>query len=219
MKKLKSKSESPSPNSTPITNSPPTPITTNSPPPATTPNSSDGVITRARTLAFENSNNQNQNLSVSSDSYLQLRNRRLKRPLIRQHSAKRNKGNDGSPKSPIGDSTAEEKTVQKSPEPENAEFGENAEEDAERSARETTPVHLIMRSDVLRPPRSITKRTFSTEANPRTEQPTIPISPEFEEYFAKHEAEQQREFMEKYNFDPVTEQPLPGRFEWEKVSP
>lgn len=67
-----------------------------------------------------------------------------------------------------------------------------------RSARETTPVHLIMRSDVLRPPRSITKRTFSTEANPRTEQPTIPISPEFEEYFAKHEAEQQREFMEKY---------------------
>lgn len=132
MKKLKSKSESPSPNSTPTpTPSPsPTPITTNSPPP-TTPNSSDGVRTRARTLALENSNNQNQNLSVSSDSYLQLRNRRLKRPLIRQHSAKRNKGHDGNPKSPIGDSIAEEKTVQKSPEPENAEFKENAE-DTER---------------------------------------------------------------------------------------
>lgn len=167
---------------------------------------------------MENSNNQNQNLSVSSDSYLQLRNRRLKRPLIRQHSAKRNKGHDGNPKSPIGDSIAEEKTVQKSPEPENAEFKENAE-DTERSARETTPVHLIMRADVLRPPRPITRRTFPTEANPKTEQPTIPISREFEEFCAKHEAEQQREFMEKYNFDPVTEQPLPGRYEWEKVSP
>lgn len=23
----------------------------------------------------------------------------------------------------------------------------------------------------------------------------------------------------RYNFDPVTEQPLPGRFEWEKLDP
>ena len=125
MKKPIPKSESPSPNSTPtpIANSPPTPIT-NSPPP-TTANSSDGIRTRSRTLALQNSNNQNQNLSVSSDSYLQLRNRRLKKSPIRQQPAKRNKGQNGNPKSPIGDSIAEEKTVQKSPEPENAEFGEN----------------------------------------------------------------------------------------------
>jgi len=55
-----------------------------------------------------------------------------------------------------------------------------------------------MRADVIRIPSSITRRTFPTEANPRTEQPTIPMPREFEELCAKQEAEQQREFMEKY---------------------
>lgn len=36
-------------------------------------------------------------------------------------------------------------------------------------------------------------------------------------FFSGAEEEQQKQFIDKYNFDPVNEQPLPGRFEWEKV--
>ncbi|MCH89835.1 cyclin-dependent kinase inhibitor 4-like, partial [Trifolium medium] len=91
-----------------------------------------------------------------------------------------------------------------------------------RSTRETTPVHLIRVSDTIRTPSSTTKRTFSTGAHRSPEQATrsvIPSTKEFDEFFAKHEAAQQKAFMEKYNFDPVTETPLPGRYEWEKLTP
>ncbi|KAF2612095.1 hypothetical protein F2Q70_00010380 [Brassica cretica] len=44
-------------------------------------------------------------------------------------------------------------------------------------------------------------------------------SHEIEEFFAFAEQQQQRFFTEKYNFDIVSENPLPGRYEWIKVVP
>lgn len=69
-----------------------------------------------------------------------------------------------------------------------------------------------------------------------------PTTPDMDRFFSGAEEEQQKQFIEKYelsfpfenpfgfvslmarqlfvfryNFDPVNEQPLPGRFEWEKV--
>ncbi|XP_058749182.1 cyclin-dependent kinase inhibitor 4-like isoform X2 [Vicia villosa] len=175
-----------------------------------------GVRTRAKTLALSLS--QNQDLSVSNDSYLQLRSRRLQKPPTPQHSSKKSKPQNQNPKSPIP-------TKEKTPEAEDAaDFGENVLdfEGRERSTRETTPVNLIRNPDVLRTPSSTTKRTFSTDAHRRAERATrtvIPSTREMDEFFAKNEAEQQKKFMEKYNFDPVTEMPLPGRYEWEKITP
>lgn len=40
-----------------------------------------------------------------------------------------------------------------------------------------------------------------------------------DEFFAGAEEEQQKQFIDKYNFDPVNDKPLPGRYEWEKLDP
>ncbi|CAI8602991.1 unnamed protein product [Vicia faba] len=202
MKKPKPKSELPLLDSTTTT------ITT-----TTTSTTYYGVRTRAKTLALS----QNQDLSLSNDSYLQLRSRRLQKPPTPQHSTKKNKPQNQNPKSPIP-------TKGKTPEAEDPDFGENVLdfEGRERSTRETTPVNLIRNPDVLRTPSSTTKRTFSTDTHRRTERATrtvIPSTREMDEFFAKNEAAQQKKFMEKYNFDPVTEMPLPGRYEWEKLTP
>ncbi|KAK8966368.1 Cyclin-dependent kinase inhibitor 4 [Platanthera guangdongensis] len=45
----------------------------------------------------------------------------------------------------------------------------------------------------------------------------IPSSHEIEEFFSGAERLQQRTFMEKYNYDPVNDCPLPGRYEWVKL--
>ncbi|VVB04348.1 unnamed protein product [Arabis nemorensis] len=42
---------------------------------------------------------------------------------------------------------------------------------------------------------------------------------EIEDFFAYAEQQQQRNFIEKYNFDTVSDNPLPGRYEWVKVEP
>ncbi|XP_073222932.1 cyclin-dependent kinase inhibitor 4-like isoform X1 [Cicer arietinum] len=179
-----------------------------------------GVRTRAKTLAL-----QKQDLSPSSDSYLVLRSRRLQKPPISQHPSKRNKVQNQNPKSPIANSNDKEKMLKQNPDAEDASFGENVldfEGRESRSTRESTPCNLIMKPDAVRTPSSTTKRTLSTEAYRRTEHATrtvIPSTREFDEFFAKSEEAQRRQFMEKYNFDPVTEKPLPGRYEWEKLTP
>ncbi|CAK8571975.1 unnamed protein product [Lathyrus sativus] len=203
MKKPKPKSELPLLDSTTTT--------------TTTTTTYFGVRTRAKTLALS----QNQDLSLSNDSYLQLRSRRLQKPPTPQHSSKKNKPQNQNPKSPIRREVSKEKT----PDAEDADFGENVldfEGRDSRSTRETTPVNLIRNPDILRTPSSTTKRTFSTEAHRRTEhaaRTVIPSTREMDEFFAKNEAAQQKKFMEKYNFDPVTDMPLPGRYEWEKLTP
>ncbi|KAM4117143.1 hypothetical protein ACJW30_02G102000 [Castanea mollissima] len=105
-----------------------------------------------------------------------------------------------------------------------ASFGENVLdfEARERSTRESTPCSLIRDPDNIRTPGSTTRPTCSTETNRRTQNATqrhIPTSHEINEFFAGAEEEQQRQFVEKYNFDPVSDKPLPGRYEWEKLDP
>ncbi|KAL9318013.1 hypothetical protein ACSQ67_014530 [Phaseolus vulgaris] len=214
-----------------------------------------GVRTRAKTLALQKSHPQPE-LAPSSDSYLQLRSRRLQKPPILLHSPRRNK--HPNPKSPIPESARlgialehdaaltarshkEESALHENAEVQEASFGENVLdfEGRERvprekyvlfslprklliSTRESTPCSLIRDPDTVRTPGSTTRPTCSTETNRRTEHAArrqIPTSREMDEFFAEVEEAQQRKFIEKYNFDPVNEKPLPGRYEWEKLKP
>ncbi|KAL1294844.1 cyclin-dependent kinase inhibitor 5 isoform X1 [Arachis ipaensis] len=106
---------------------------------------------------------------------------------------------------------------------EEASFGENVldfEGRESRNTRESTPCSLIRDPDIIRTPGSTTRPTCSTEAFRRADNAArrqIPTAHEMDEFFAEIEQAQQRQFMEKYNFDPVNEKPLPGRYEWEKL--
>ncbi|XP_042482396.1 cyclin-dependent kinase inhibitor 5-like [Macadamia integrifolia] len=104
-----------------------------------------------------------------------------------------------------------------------ASFGENVleTEGRESSTRETTPCSLIRNSDTIGTPGSTTRHTTSTATNRRVQNArrNIPTSHEMEEFFAAAEQQQQRRFAEKYNFDPVNDSPLPGRYEWVRVEP
>lgn len=103
-----------------------------------------------------------------------------------------------------------------------ASFGENVLEieGRERSTRETTPCNLIRDPETIRTPGSSTKRSYSEDGNYRVEISAarhIPSTIEMDEIFTEPEKQQQRLFIDKYNFDPVNEKPLPGRYEWVKV--
>ncbi|KAE9619213.1 hypothetical protein Lal_00046908 [Lupinus albus] len=204
------------------------------------PNTYFGVRTRAKTLALRNS----QFSSISGGSYLQLRSRRLHKPPIsipsHDSSSKRHKLQN--PKSPIinpssgsrlrngsvVDSGELEKEEVKGIVHENVDdvavdetsCGENCLdfEGRERNTRESTPCSLIRNPDAIRTPGSTTRPTRSTDQ--RTEQPArrqIPTAHEMDEFFAEMEETQQRQFIEKYNFNPVDDKPLPGRYEWEEL--
>ncbi|XP_030922763.1 cyclin-dependent kinase inhibitor 4-like [Quercus lobata] len=209
--------------------------------------SSLGVRTRAKTLALQNSNS-------NSNSYLQLRSRRLQKPLPNvvvngTHDSKRHKNsnattaaaatttaNDNNSKEAhilnhdeivgVEDTNQQEDNLINKTDfgVQEASFGENVLdfEARERSTRESTPCSLIRDPDNIRTPGSTTRPTCSTETNRRTQNATqrhIPTSHEIDEFFAGAEEEQQRQFVEKYNFDPVSDKPLPGRYEWEKLDP
>ncbi|KAL1220480.1 Cyclin-dependent kinase inhibitor 4 [Cardamine amara subsp. amara] len=108
-------------------------------------------------------------------------------------------------------------------------FGENfleleqATQSFNRTTRESTPSSLIRKPEIIASPGSSTKlNNCTSESNQREESLSgshrhLPTTPEMEEFFSGAEEEQQKQFIEKYNFDPVNEQPLPGRFEWKKV--
>ncbi|KAB1200369.1 Cyclin-dependent kinase inhibitor 3 [Morella rubra] len=102
-------------------------------------------------------------------------------------------------------------------------FGENNVEldGRDRSTRESTPCSLIRDSDSLRTPSSTTRRTTS-ENNQRVRNDlrrNIPTTQEMEEFFVCAERQQQRIFIEKYNFDVVNDLPLQGRYEWVRIGP
>ncbi|XP_038875552.1 cyclin-dependent kinase inhibitor 5-like [Benincasa hispida] len=108
---------------------------------------------------------------------------------------------------------------------EEASFGENILdfESRERSTRESTPSSLIRNPDIIRTPSSTTRPTTSAietnHRNPCSSNRHIPTAREMDEFFALAEEKQQRNFIQKYNFDPVKDTPLPGRYEWEKLQP
>ncbi|KAD5508896.1 hypothetical protein E3N88_16599 [Mikania micrantha] len=101
-------------------------------------------------------------------------------------------------------------------------FGENILEieGTGRTTRETTPCSLIRDPDAINVPGSSTKSTRPTESKYRIQNTTprhIPSTSEMDEFFTGSEMQQQRLFIEKYNFDPVNDKPLPGRYEWMKL--
>ncbi|XP_039067756.1 cyclin-dependent kinase inhibitor 5-like isoform X2 [Hibiscus syriacus] len=105
-----------------------------------------------------------------------------------------------------------------------ASFGENIldVEARERGTRESTPCSLIRDPESIRTPGSSTRPASSAETNQRVQnltRPQIPTSNEMDEFFSLAEVDQQRQFIEKYNFDPAKDKPLPGRYQWEKMDP
>ncbi|KAK8560766.1 hypothetical protein V6N13_026202 [Hibiscus sabdariffa] len=240
-----------------------------------------GVRTRARTLALQRLQKSSASppAAVASapgkgdGSYLQLRSRRLEKPLVavHDHDSKRHKQqltqqqgskkdncehnpnpNSNSRVRVSGDSDSEKKKegevgnqdiVQKDNGNDNvvnysnivnnnneingfggieASFGENIldTEARERGTREATPCSLIRDPENIRTPGSTTRPTSSAVTNKRVQNSTrrnIPTSNEMDEFFSLAEVDQQRQFIEKYNFDPVKDRPLPGRYQWEKV--
>ncbi|XP_065873154.1 cyclin-dependent kinase inhibitor 3 isoform X2 [Euphorbia lathyris] len=103
-------------------------------------------------------------------------------------------------------------------------FGENYLdfELRERSTRESTPCSFIRDSETIGTPGSTTRQTSSTMANRRVTNNilrNIPTTHEMEEFFTCAEQEQQRLFIEKYNFDIANDLPLSGRYEWAQVIP
>ncbi|PSR84753.1 Cyclin-dependent kinase [Actinidia chinensis var. chinensis] len=103
-----------------------------------------------------------------------------------------------------------------------ASFGENVVESdgRERSTRESTPCSLIRDPESIRTPGSTTRPTSTIEANGRLPMPRhIPTAREMDDFFTVAEEQQQKQFVEKYNFDLVNDKPLPGRYEWTKLDP
>ncbi|KAJ8539723.1 hypothetical protein K7X08_013975 [Anisodus acutangulus] len=101
-------------------------------------------------------------------------------------------------------------------------FGENLLEfdGRERTTRESTPCSLIRDPDNIQTPGSSTRPNNSSEASgrvPNSARRNIPTAHEMNDFFAGSEETQQKQFIEKYNFDPVNDKPLPGRYEWVKL--
>ncbi|KAL0844187.1 hypothetical protein Bca101_017433 [Brassica carinata] len=177
----------------------------------------------------------------SGGSYLQLRSRRLQKkpPIVVIRSSKRRKQQQQRRKEErnpnpqnldsIGGSRSESVS-------ESVVFGKEKDlnggnskelegcESFNRTTRESTPCSLIRKQESTTSPGSSAKLSngISDNSNQRDESFAgshrhLPTTPEMDQFFSGAEEEQQKQFIEKYNFDPVNEQPLPGRFEWKKV--
>ncbi|CAN6834337.1 unnamed protein product [Brassica oleracea var. botrytis] len=173
-------------------------------------------------------------------SYLQLRSRRLQKkpPIVvirrrkkqrrvrnpnpspqNQDSGRGSGGGDGSRSDSVGESGVCGKAKDFNGEINVDEL--QGSESFNRTTRESTPCSLMRKPES---PGSSTKLNngVSDNSNEREESLSgsrghLPTTPEMDEFFSGAEEEQQKIFIDKYNFDPVNEQPLPGRFEWKKV--
>ncbi|XWS47252.1 hypothetical protein CRYUN_Cryun14cG0136400 [Craigia yunnanensis] len=173
----------------------------------------------------------------SSFSYLQLRSRRLEKlpPPVSNETKQKQQGKESSYRE-------EKKNGEKKSEgffrenremvvgmgllceTDEASFGENNLdfELRDRSTRESTPCSLMKDSETMASPGLTTRRRSSPSTQRRgwnDVQRFIPTTHEMEEFFTCAEQQQQRQFIEKYNFDIVNDLPLPGRYEWVQVIP
>ncbi|KAJ3682373.1 hypothetical protein LUZ60_014946 [Juncus effusus] len=167
-----------------------------------------GVRTRARTRTLA--------LQKPSTDFLELRNRRLEKPVKVPQSPK------------VGKQGLRKKQKEEEEEEEEEEggdvsfFGENVlgDDAIDRSTRESTPCNMITGLDSkCCTPGSATRPTNLTARSARNPmRQVIPSASEMDEFFSVSEKLQQRIFMEKYNFDVVNERPVEGgRYEWEKI--
>uniref|UniRef100_A0A0E0CUX4 Cyclin-dependent kinase inhibitor n=1 Tax=Oryza meridionalis TaxID=40149 RepID=A0A0E0CUX4_9ORYZ len=75
-------------------------------------------------------------------------------------------------------------------------------------------------SEMISTPGSTTKTNTSMSSRRRMETSVcryVPSSLEMEEFFAAAEQQQHQAFRERYNFCPVNDCPLPGRYEWTRL--
>ncbi|KAK4731767.1 hypothetical protein R3W88_024755 [Solanum pinnatisectum] len=187
--------------------------------------SSLGVRTRARTLALQRLQSSSSTppppptLSSASDScYLQLRSRRLHKPPTPIPNPENL--NSHAESVSVGSVSITQKGWVTEDE---ISFGENNldSEHRDRSTRESTPCSLVREVAVMVDPGSVTRRIELNTTTQRTRNSilrNIPSAHEIEEFFTFAEQQQQRLFMEKYNFDVVNDVPLSGRYEWIRVN-
>ncbi|CAD6209470.1 unnamed protein product [Miscanthus lutarioriparius] len=183
-----------------------------------------GVRTRSRTLALQRAQRplDKGDAEDAAGEYLELRSRRLekphKEPLPPPPAAatKRGAGRKAAAAAAAPHALAEDDVE--------VSFGENVLDfDAmERSTRETTPCSLIRNPEMISTPGSTTKSKTSNSMTSRRRMETsvcrfIPSSLEMEEFFSAAEKQEQHSFREKYNFCPVNDCPLPGRYEWARL--
>ncbi|KAM0829426.1 hypothetical protein ACQ4PT_066894 [Festuca glaucescens] len=167
-----------------------------------------GVRTRARALAM-------QRQPLEQGDYLELRSRKLEKllpPPPQREPAARRKGAAASELAAAERAEAEADEVS---------FGENVLElePVERGTRETTPCSVIRSSETISTPGSTTRPSHSS-SHRRVQAPVrhnIPSSAEMNDFFSAAEQPQLQAFIDKYNFDPVNDCPLPGRYEWVKL--
>ncbi|TXG47832.1 hypothetical protein EZV62_027126 [Acer yangbiense] len=82
-----------------------------------------------------------------------------------------------------------------------------------KSTRESKPC-CFRASDTTR--RRSVPTTYQEQ---RSDLRIVPTTRQIEEFFACAEQQQERLFIEKYNFDVVNDLPLSGRYEWMEVGP
>ncbi|WMV46983.1 hypothetical protein MTR67_040368 [Solanum verrucosum] len=185
--------------------------------------SSLGVRTRARTLALQRLQSSSSTpppplSSVSDSCYLQLRSRRLHKPPTPIPNPENSNSHPESVS--VGSISINQKGWVTEDE---ISFGENNldSEHRDRSTRESTPCSLVREVDTMVNPGSATRHTELNTTTQRTRSfilRNIPSAHEIEEFFTFAEQQQQRLFMEKYNFDVVNDVPLSGRYEWIRVN-
>ncbi|XP_047312375.1 cyclin-dependent kinase inhibitor 4-like isoform X2 [Impatiens glandulifera] len=223
-----------------------------------------GVRTRAKTQALQEGllhHNSAAPAAAGDGSYLQLRSRRLQRPLNFPCQTKRNpipRLSKSTPPTPhdsrttttttsnskvIGSinsraigTTASFNCLGIQSEISKAEGGAEEERninlhvgpvEASSSSSfgdEECTTRLIRRSRESTPSSSSSASSAAAETarrrrRRRKRSRLMPTSNEMDRFFLGHEQQQQTQFMEKYNFDPVNDKPLPGRFEWKKLDP
>lgn len=87
----------------------------------------------------------------------------------------------------------------------------------DRRTRECTPDSFIRDVEAAPGSTSRTRRSSqvrSISAPPLGRSSEAPSSREIEAFFSSAEQQERRRFIERYNFDPLTERPLRGRYEW-----
>ncbi|KAI7734214.1 hypothetical protein M8C21_018983 [Ambrosia artemisiifolia] len=172
-----------------------------------------GVRTRAKTLALQKQLQAALKPSTllppstaeqqPESCYLQLRNRRLQKPLVEGLTITCCRQHNTNTCYSVGSGSVDQTRIKGGGEIDEGCFGGNdLDFDCrERSTRESTPCSSIKDLNVIN-----TLSNFITRS--------MPMSHDIEEFFALHEQEQHKRFADKYNFNFVDEKPLEGCYEW-----